>query len=255
MQTTTMSPHGETVADLECALEIFYDIFGARVATGEIDTLCFCLRHLFVSADTLYRVTLADMALYQYSPDPDPATGHTLWLQLQEVIHIMERIEALCHLLNGGVVATLAALERTNSVQHPDDTSGQNSATDIKDELTHNDDQTPHPAPALNLLISYMQRWQHCQRFSFTQQLAQQVPLTFPLPKLDQALSVLLANLQTIFTQILPAFHRLAVYEDEKMAMLLLDLVQKSDQILLQINIMLEPCHLLLKRYVAVLTI
>lgn len=75
------------------------------------------------------------------------------------------------------------------------------------------------------------------------------------LPQIDMALNTLLKSACTIFADILPDFQISEMDKDEKVTILLLDIIQRCDQILLQIGILVEPLHVLIGQYTLETTI
>ena len=64
--------------------------------------------------------------------------------------------------------------------------------------------------------------------------------------QLDEAFNVLLDSAAAIFGDILPSFQALSTDNDEIIATLLFDLMQQSDQLLIQFDKALEPLYALI---------
>ena len=75
------------------------------------------------------------------------------------------------------------------------------------------------------------------------------MPVLPSLAQLDTAFTTLLDCAGTIFGNILPGFRAIAVGDEEVVAALLFDLMQQSDQLLVQFDTTLEPMNELIKQF------
>ncbi len=185
-----------------------------RTRANDRDILCFCLHHLFLSIDTLSRVTYCVFTEQVSSSDESPPAQtrglvqqHAIWTHLREIKQVLERIEPLCQLLNDASSTMLSSLDTQAS--------------------------SPSPTP-----------FHHC--FAH---LLSAIPATSTTPTLahiDNAFFILLKSACSLFSDTLPAF---STTRHEATAVLFLDLMQKIDQILLQVDVMMAPLQTLIKHH------
>jgi hypothetical protein len=92
---------------------------------------------------------------------------------------------------------------------------------------------------------------QHHKLASFLQQFAQPTLATGSLNELDTAFAILLDSAGAIFGDILPNFRMVGPDDKEEISALLFDLMQQSDQMLVQFEVTLEPLTSLLRHFAA----
>ncbi len=226
-----------------------------RIHSDDRDILCFCLHHLLIGIDTLSRVTY-DLFTVQISSaaESPPTTMQKLiqrratWTRLREIKRILERIEPLCQLLNDASSSVLFLL---SSLDTPTISPSPTTPAPPEEPST-----SRLPSELLqDALIPVLNTWQQClsEQYTFHHHFAQLLStaaatsatsITPTLPRIDNAFSLLLKSACSLFSNTLPA---LGTTRQEATAALLFDLMQKVDQILLQIDVMMAPLHTLIK--------
>src|SRR5579875_3458832 len=86
---------------------------------------------------------------------------------------------------------------------------------------------------------------------SFQEQFPQPALAVYGLTELDTAFAVLLDSAGAIFGDILPNFRLVGPEDSEEISALLFDLMQQSDQMLVQFEVTLEPLTSLLRYFAA----
>ncbi|HLZ63170.1 MAG TPA: hypothetical protein VKR06_40075 [Ktedonosporobacter sp.] len=243
--------YSETMG-LVIILERLRTCFKRCVDAEDMELLGFSLHHLFYGVNTLYQSVLPNLTACTAHIVEIETTGcqYCLWLHLQEVKRLLERIEPLCRLLNGAIISILDSLDALRRL------GGEQKAT-RKDEGREKDQcwqQTMAQERwelALSVLTDRLNSWHqyHTKRLSFTIQFTNLLPHIPTLAHMDTAFDLLLDNAGAIFGEILQDFQAISIGDDEAMATLLLDLMQKVDQLLLQIDILVEPLHMLIRYY------
>lgn len=241
----------------------------ARTITNDQEILQFCLRQLFYCADILYQqalpaLTNSALATTDTTDTTDVArdvfqTPYYIWGMLQELRRVLERMESLCHLLNGTMNTMLDDLDDTTEhmsnsgdEQHEGNKEQEGNEKQRKQGVQdEQDDQDDILEQAAGDLVPFLARWQSCAqvRSPFAEQFASLLDTIPALPQMDTACQLILENAETIFAVILPAFRVIALCDDEVAMILLLDLLQKTDQMLLQITVLLPTLHALIKHY------
>jgi hypothetical protein len=224
--------------------------FEGRADQEDLHILSFSLWHIISCLDALYFAILLDPDKYRANlPFGEYLTHQRLtWARLQEIRRILERLEPLCQLLNGTATCLLNTLD---------------TPTDIIPFSTRPADQDEEPALASSH-FSQEEREQAildlCARVStWREHQLQQCPFSSRFTaltisseisgRIDTAFDLLLESAQNIFGDILVDFQAVSTGDDEAVATLLLDLIQKADQVMLQIETLLEPLHSMIKQY------
>ncbi len=228
---------------LAILLERFPDYFRGRAEWDDIETLVFCLRHLFNCMNTLYQQTLPALKR-STSTQSMPSHGtfahqHAIWVQLQAILLLIERIESHCHLLLSITTSVLATLDSTEETA---------CSTEV---LTHVG--TEQWQYVYEVLSSALNAWQeyNTASLSFATVFAKALPALpiAPLIAMDTALALLFDSANAIFGDIIPDIQLVAQGDDEVVATLLFDLMQQKDLLLIQIGKLVEPVQLLIKQY------
>jgi len=237
--------------------------FKRSIDAEDMELLGFSLHHLFYSVNLLYRRVLPDLtACTMHAAEGQELTRdlgcqYCVWLHLQEAKRLLERIEPLCQLLNGAIISILASLDALRRLEEEQkaqklQTPGlQERKRQEKEQCWQETLAQGRWELALSILTERLNSWHqsHTKRISFTIQFANLLPHIPTLAHMDTAFDLLLDNAGAIFGEVLQDFQAISVGDDEAMATLLLDLMQKVDQLLLQIDILLEPLHILIRRY------
>lgn len=248
---------GDTHAALAIMLECVSGYFRERADANDVEALEFSLRHLFGCAGDLFRLPLPTILESETAPDHERTFGETLlqrqhlWTHLRSIKFAVSRIEPLCRLLNNAAERLLDALDNT--------TMGEETA---------NDDTIPRPAfpngeqawqprdqaqweEAFAVIMAALRLWH--ERYSalppFTGQFAHLSPALADLPRIDEMFSILLDCTGAIFGDIIPGFQGISANDDEAVCVLLLDLMQQSDQLLEQFDAAITPLHMLIEQY------
>lgn len=219
----------------------------------EWESFNFCLRQFLSHIDMLYRVRLPEMAAYT-SLQVEQAPGSErlrecryIWTCLRAIVRLLEQTEPLCQLINSSVYRMLELLDDDRDMEAGQASSGKDGKASRK-RLASSQEEWEHGyAVVLELLKAWRRYQNRCQIF-----IVQFVDFIDDAPGLlqvDSAFSLLLDHSCSIFGNILPKFHSSSGGSDEAIATLLLDMMQKIDLLLWQIDILLEVLHPLEKLY------
>ncbi len=231
--------------------------FHDRADIDDLDVLSFSLHHLFCRVDFLYRNALPVLA--------ELTTGiqgkakeklhirqrQPVWSQLQSINRTLDRMEPLCHLLSDATECILDSLDTTSEIfaVEPNGVDTQAAQHSAEQSLLAIDqerwDQSFH-AVTQSLL-----NWQGHQRVlpAFAAQFTGTLPTVSGLVELDAAFATILDCAGAIFGDILPSFRAILVGDDTAVAAHLFDLMQQSDQLLVQFDTTLAPMNTLIKHY------
>jgi hypothetical protein len=222
--------------------------------------LCFCLHHLLIGIDTLSRTTYGLFTEQTSSAaESPPNTMQNLmqrratWTRLRDIKRILERIEPLCQLLNDASSSMLSLLSSLDTQA----ISPSPTTPALPEDASTASTIQPLAEQFQDALIPVLDTWQHCLSEQYTFQRcfahllsatdATSTTSTAPaLPRIDSAFSLLLKSACSLFSDTLPALN---TTRQEATATLLFDLMQKVDQILLQIDVIMTPLHTLIKYY------
>ncbi|HEY4035075.1 MAG TPA: hypothetical protein VGL94_14030 [Ktedonobacteraceae bacterium] len=241
---STPSPQDQSCdgAKLAIFFETLCSYFHGCVDANDIQTLTFCLRHLFYCSARLYQNILPDLTANTRQAR-DIVITYCIWDQLQAIESLFERIKSLCHLLNCTIPAILVTLENTSRTR--------GSLIPTTQEV--NAQLPEHPATiqdhALAQLNEQLHSWQqsNAQRLIFVDQFAD-LPTVMPtLEQADTALNILQQHTSAIFGKIIPHFLSLVATDDETAILLLLDLMQKADELQFYMRVQLERLYILLR--------
>jgi hypothetical protein len=219
----------------------------------EWETFNFCLRQFLSNIDMLYRVRLPELAAYT-SQKVEQAPGSEklresryIWTCLRAIVRLLEQTEAFCLLINSFADRMLEVLDGDSDMALEQAASGRNGNASRR-RLVSNQEEWEHGYAVLRELLKTWQRYQdRCQIF-----LVQFVDFIDDVPGLvqaDSAFNLLLDHSCSIFGNILPNFHSNNRDSNETIAALLLDMMQKIDLLLWQIDLLLEMLHPLEKLY------
>lgn len=236
--------------------------FTNRASADDLEILNFSLHHLFCRIDYLYCSALPELMQANAVAQTEPALlGEILrrqytWNTLRSIKGAVNRMEPLCHLLNNAVEHILDALDQTGHAVSSEEQGDEESEKlpfampegghDWLQSLNH--ERWNH---ALVTLTEQLGFWQHNynELSLFVNQFANIIATVPSLVRLDEAFSVLLDCAGAIFGDILPSSQALSVTDDDAVVTLLFDLMQQSDQILVQLDTILEPLQALLEYF------
>ena len=225
-----------TEEQLLLLLQRLPDYFRGRAGQRDVDTLVFCLHHLYNCIDTLYLHTLpalTRLTIQKHTHSTTFTHRHAIWEQLQSILLLLERVESHCHLLLSTTTSVLATLDTTEDTFNTD-----TSLTYVGTE------QWQH---AYEVLSFTLQSWQDQRTSHLTFATAFSSPPG--LIAVDTALALLFDSANAIFGDIIPDVQLVAQGDDEIVATLLFDLMQQNDLILIQISKLVEPLQHLMKHY------
>jgi hypothetical protein len=227
-----------------------------QVSADDLGVFDFSLHHLFYSISALYREVLPDLTVAG-QPVPESQDGiddllrlHRIWTRLQMVKHLLGKIEPLCHLLNNTITCILDALDAPQGDYYLHSAPPEIPTQSYQEYLRYLEDQEEWER-TVTLLGEHVNDWQRCyeQRLFFTTCFAHLSTSIPSLPQADSAFASLLDAASAIFSDILLDFHAVSAGDAIAVATVLLDLMQKIDQILIQIDALSEPLHALLKEH------
>ncbi len=227
---------------LRLLLERLPEYFTGRAERDDIETLVFCLRHLYTCIDTLSQHTLPRLTRatgeQKQAATSIVAYRHAVWVQLQAMLLLLERIESHCHLLLSTVVSVLGVLDTTED-------GAFSTETHVGTEQWQR---------AYEVLSAALRAWQgqHKTTLCFHTTFARVVGAASAesLAQMDTALTLLFDGANAIFGDIIPDVQLVAQGDDEVVATLLFDLMQQNDLLLIQIGKLIEPLQQLIKQYV-----
>jgi hypothetical protein len=177
-----------------------------------------------------------------------------VWTQLRAIKHTLERMEPLCHLLSDATESILDALDSTNGKSMSRRHAGAESSL-------HNDEQgwlqtlnQDRWDMALTAITESLGQWQEsynhltpfATQFGHVSEASADIP---NIAQFDAALTVVLDSAGAIFGDIMPGFQAIADEDDEAVATLLFDLMQQSDQLLVQFDSIVEPLQSLIEHF------
>jgi hypothetical protein len=266
-----ISNHPTTdAAGLDIVLARMQRCFASRAYPQDTEILDVSLRHIFASANTLYSSLLPELTASTILTTTDTQlaqieqslhTHYCIWYLLQEIEALLERLEPLCQLLIGAATNILEAFDRSCSIYETsyikkrlqqEGEDDENTEILAAIEVSHIPENTYYQwMQAVRLLTTRLQNWNTTNK-TRTPFVNQFMPMTLAapsLPHIDTAMDVLFENIHAIFGTMLPEFHTIAKGDDDTTATLLLDIVQKTDQILIQTRTCLEPLHTLIRQY------
>jgi hypothetical protein len=240
------------VAGVSVILERMVAYFADRAHGEDLNVLSFSLRHLFGCMDYLYRSALPELLKTpEQSPVDDLLRRHTTWTKLRSIKQTLNRVVPLCDLLNDVVNRTLDALDLTSDVEVSFAKSTLQSAlyADEQEWLRIlNLDRWDLAIANLTACLHFWQEEYH-QCSLFVDSFAQVLPIIPSLTRLDDIFVTILDSTGALFGDILPNFQALAPGDDEIAATILFDLMQQVDQLLLQLDLAIEPLHALTEHF------
>ena len=241
------------IAALTIALEHFNACINHRAGTDDLEILSFCLHHLFYSIDALYQVALPELAANEGQAQKNaPHRRYQVWILLREIRSSLERIKLLCRLLNGAITSILDTLDMAGTQSVFED-AHLDEADLASAQFWQEAIALEQWEQAFSLLTEHLGNWNayYTKGRPFSSHFAH---LSAAIPALawtNEAFAIVLEEASSIFRAILPGFRAIPLGDDEVLATVLLDLMQKTDQIYLQSNMLLEPLYFLIKQYAA----
>ena len=246
--------------------------FTDRADVDDMDVLSFSLHHLFCRVDFLYCKALPALQAYtgdykgsikRSSPHSLLQTHHNpryrqpIWSELQRINRTLDRMEPLCHLLSDAAECILDAFDSSSATENIDVEESQ--APGLSDKRADAGEEQSWLSivdaerweQALVALMESLEDWQQSYGsfIPFTTQFAQLGPLLPLVAQIDAAVKTILDCARMIFGDILPSFRAIAVGDEEVVAALLFNLMQQSDQLLVQFDTTLEPLNELIKQF------
>lgn len=263
-------PGSDADAELEIMLKQIEGYFLKRARHHDLEAISFTLRHLFSRVDFLYRQALPELDAWTVREERERETfvHQQIWLHLQTVNRTLDRMAPLCHLLSDVIECLLETLDNEElwlrTFEEEDTLQLQQVHLHDKQKRSSSDDQPEESdkptARALEVweraattLMDRLLLWQeqHHKLTPFQQQFAQPTLAAINLSELDTAFAVLLDSAGAIFGDILPNFRLVEPESHEEISALLFDLMQQSDQMLVQFEVTLGPLTALLRHFAA----
>jgi hypothetical protein len=238
--------------------------FTGRADVDDLDVLSFSLHHLFCRVDFLFRRALPSLMEGTMSRETAQIPGNSAlsrqntWNQLHTINRTLDRMEPLCHLLSDATECILDAFDISSAMMLMGGNE-QPSVSPLQTEQEVNDEQNwlhivdqERWEKALATITESLVSWEgyYHKATSFAVKFAH-MPGIAPstLPQLDSAFATLLDSAGAIFGDILPSFRTISTADDATIAALLFDLMQQSDQLLVQFETTLEPLNILLQHF------
>jgi hypothetical protein len=247
--TLHLAPHKsepvQAAVNIPALIEQLCNGIDLHIHTNDRDILCFCLHHLFLGIETLSRTLCRSFSNDVSSAEAQPASiwqmkqQRATWTYLREVKQALERLEPLCQLLNDASYAILLSLA-TSATSVPLQTIPTVPDTSFTTHLCCEQ--------FLNTLAPTLNSWAQClaQPATFRYRFAHLFSVTPILIQIDDAFSRLLKCACSLFRYTLPA---LSTAQQDELTALFLDLMQKVDLILQQIDVIMVPLHTLSKQF------
>ncbi len=270
-------------AEIDGTLGKLSRFFNDRIGVADREMVTFCLRHIFYNVNQMYTLFLPELTRCNMEtadaeedhlriqnmptrnmPIRNIIIQYQIWSLLQEIEAALERLEPLCQLVISATTTMLNELDRTCSIEDSTRQAEQQIGkkaiehqAQSADESQARRDESDEWQWGLAQMKMKMSTWlkNNESQPSFSIQFAILEPMIPALPQIDIALNILLKSSYAIFGDILPDFQENETDEDEKVTILLLDIIQRCDQILLQIGILVEPLHILTDQYTLETTI
>lgn len=270
-------------AEIDDVLRRLGTFFSGRVSVADREMLSFCLRHIFYNVNQIYTLLLPELtkcSLGKASTEQKRLRIHTLpmrnmpvqslviqysiWSLLQEIEATLERLEPLCQLVTSATTNMLNELDKTCSIKSkmrqagPTENSNRTAIGPTVEGPLQSSGQSQRQqadSDEWQLGLAQMREKTRAWLKSYQAQLPLSVqfailePMIPALSQIDAAFTLLLKSACTIFGDILPDFQESETSEDEKATTLLLDIIQRCDQIVLQIGVLAEPLHVLTGQY------
>ena len=210
----------------------------------EWESFNFCLRQFLSNIDMLYRVRLPELAAYtsqqvEQTPRSEKLRERLyIWTCLRAIVRLLEQTEPFCQLINSFAYRMLEVLDGDSDMEAEQAVSGKDGNASGKRSACSQEEWEHGYAVVLELLNAWRRYQDRCQIF-----IVQFVDLIDDIPGLvqvDSAFNLLLDHSCSIFGNILPKFHSSSRDSGETIATLLLDMMQKIDLLLWQIDILLD---------------
>lgn len=269
--STEGKPGSAADGELELMLEQIEVYFLKQARRHDLEAISFTLRHLFSRVDFLYRQALPELDAWTSREEGEREVflSQQIWLHLQTVNRTLDRMAPLCHLLSDVIECLLETLDneelwlRTFEEEdtlhlkqvHLPEKAQQSSAPQKAEKQASSAAHRPEVwERAATTLMDRLLLWQeqHHKLTPLQQQFAQAAPAATGLSELDTAFAILLDSAGAIFGDILPNFRLVAPQDYDEISALLFDLMQQSDQMLVQFEVTLGPLTSLLRHFAAV---
>lgn len=273
----TQQEIASSLEGLDFFLDGFDVCFRLCIEQGDRDCFRFCMQRLFVSIDTLYLVMLPDLLAAASQKEASPRTRCQVWTSLRDLKRLIEHIEPLCQLLNSLAMAMLEAFD-LHTDQASDNTliwkpeapidrahadlSGKNEYLQLASKNERSDLACKSAREqAFTALTECLNDWRQCHNgsLSFAVQFAKLSPQAPALARAGAALDALLDYAGPLFGEVLPAFYAdpidstisivpmMQAGSRTRIAILLLDMMQKIDLVLVQTSILFDTLYFLLR--------
>lgn len=266
------APGSDADEELGVMLEHIESYFTRQARSHDLEAISFSLRHLFSRVDFLYRQALPDLDSWTARAESGRETflHQQIWLHLQAVNRTLDRMAPLCHLLSDVIECLLETLdnedlwlrtfEEEDTLQlqqvHLPEKRPQRAtqARQTEAQSEQDDEESEVWERAVTTLMDRLLLWQeqHHKLVPFQQQFARPALSPQGLSELDAAFAFLLDSAGAIFGDILPNFRMVGPEDREEISALLFDLMQQSDQMLVQFEVTLGPLTGLLRHFAAV---
>lgn len=246
------------VVGVSVILEHMVAYFAERAHGEDLNVLSFSLRHLFGCMNYLYRSALPELLktpVIKKSPErppmDDPLGRHTTWTRLRSIKQTLNRVEPLCDLLNDVVNRMLDALDLTSDAEISLTKSALPNTlyTDEQEWLRILNMERWDLAMANLTACLHFWQAEYSQCPLFVDYFARVLPPPPSLVQLDDVFAAILDCAGTLFGEILSNFQALSPGDEEIAATLLFDLMQQVDQLLLQLDLTIEPLHALTEHF------
>ena len=265
------APGGDADAELSVMLKQIETFFDKRARHHDLEAISFSLRHLFSRVDFLYRQALPDLDKWatraRETHSVEAVVHQQVWLHLQAINRTLDRMAPLCHLLSDVIECLLDTLDNEEIWLR---TFEEEETLLLKQVHISEKNLTRPPAikraeMRMESTASELEAWervvtalmdrlllwqdQHHKLTSFQQQFAKPPLLAGGLGELDIVFDVLLDSAGAIFGDILPNFRVVGPEDREEISALLFDLMQQSDQMLVQFEASLAPLSGLIRHF------
>lgn len=236
-----------------------------------LETFSFSLHQLLRRVDSLFGEILPGLdkqaTCQQRDVSREMLRRQQIWLQLQAINRTLDRITLLCHLLSDAIECVLDTLDNADlwlSLAQDERTLALKQVRGPLQSQTRQASMTPGPMAVAGIaerweqmapaLMDRLRMWreQYHRLLPWKHLVLPVLVVQYHLDELDTAWAIVLDSATAIFGAILPHFRVIGREDREQISALLFDLMQRSDQMLIQFEGIRNPLASLIRYFAAV---